>query len=158
MGEQGEKRAQAVEDKGAKMDKDTKWLINNKLNSEITKLREETNAGVEKLALLSAENRAQMKKEMLYAIRSAADVAKDDLKAAVKDAEKKMVDYQAKAKKAHADNKVAQDALKSEIEANAKEAAREINDAVATEARALLALNTAQSKAIKKSNTRLDAY
>merc|ERR1711988_1252067 len=69
-----------------------------------------------------------------------------------------MVDYQAKAKKAHADNKVAQDALKSEIEANAKEAAREINDAIATEARAMLALNTAQSKAIKKSNTRLDAY
>merc|ERR1719498_474864 len=156
--EQGEKRAQAVEDKGAKMDKDTKWLINNKLDSEITKLREETNAGVEKLALLSAENRAQMRKEMLYAIRSAADVAKDDLKTAMKDAEKKMLAYQAKAKKAHADNKVARDALKSEIEANAKEAAREVNDAIATEARAILALKTAQAKAIKKSNTRLDAY
>merc|ERR1711968_54868 len=85
--EQGEKRAQAVEDKGAKMDKDTKWLINNKLDSEITKLREETNAGVEKLALLSAANRAQMKKEMLYAIRSAAEVAHDDLKLAVSDVE-----------------------------------------------------------------------
>merc|ERR1719486_5807 len=37
--EKGEKDAQMVEAKGEKMDKDTKWLMNNKLNAEITKLR-----------------------------------------------------------------------------------------------------------------------
>merc|ERR1711959_861192 len=42
--EKGEKRAQLVEKRGAKMDKDTRWLINNKLNTEISKLRDETNA------------------------------------------------------------------------------------------------------------------
>merc|ERR1711998_284402 len=57
----GEKRAQLVEERGTKMDKDTKWLINNKLDTEITKLRDETNAGVEALALQSKEARAQMK-------------------------------------------------------------------------------------------------
>merc|ERR1711970_799967 len=46
----GEKRAQLVEKRGAKMDKDTRWLINNKLNTEISKLRSETNASVEALA------------------------------------------------------------------------------------------------------------
>merc|ERR1712054_518344 len=83
--DQGEKRAQLVEERGTKMDKDTKWLLNNKLDTEITKLRDETNAGVEALALQSKEARDQMKKEMLYAIRTAAEVAKDDLDLAVKD-------------------------------------------------------------------------
>merc|ERR1712196_413042 len=49
----GEKRAQLVEKRGAKMDKDTRWLLNNKLNTEISKLRDETNASVEALALQS---------------------------------------------------------------------------------------------------------
>merc|ERR1719335_1450550 len=34
----GEKRAQLVEERGTKMDKDTKWLVNNKLDTEITKM------------------------------------------------------------------------------------------------------------------------
>merc|ERR1712054_542266 len=54
----GEKRAQLVEERGTKMDKDTKWLLNNRLDSEITKLRDETDAGVEALALQSKEARA----------------------------------------------------------------------------------------------------
>merc|ERR1719487_3121340 len=33
----GEKRAKLVEERGNKMDKDTKWMINNRLNTEITK-------------------------------------------------------------------------------------------------------------------------
>merc|ERR1711912_184617 len=56
----GEKRAKLVEERGVKMDKDTKWLINHKL-------REETDASVESLALLNKEAREQQKKEMLYA-------------------------------------------------------------------------------------------
>merc|ERR1711988_1114769 len=86
----GEKRAQLVEKRGEKMDKDTRWLINNKLNTEISKLRDETNASVEALALQSKAARAEMKKEMLYAIRSAAEVAKQDLAIAIRDGVKKM--------------------------------------------------------------------
>jgi len=156
--EKGEKDAQMVEAKGEKMDKDTKWLVNNKLNAEITKLREETNAGVEKLALMSEEARAEMKKEMLFAIRSAAEVADEDLKLAVGDVKSKMTAFAKKADEAHTDNKAARDALKAEIAANAKEAARDITAAVATDARAQLALRTAQAKAIKKTNTKLTAY
>merc|ERR1719183_2504275 len=86
----GEKRAKLVEKRGAKMDKDTRWLVNNKLNTEISKLRDETNASVEALALQSKSARAEMKKEMLYAIRSAAQVARSDLKIAIRDGIKKM--------------------------------------------------------------------
>merc|ERR1711970_89559 len=58
----GEKRAKQVEENGAKMDKDTKWLVENQLNAEITKLRDETNASVETLALMNKDARDQMKK------------------------------------------------------------------------------------------------
>merc|ERR1711968_403342 len=92
----GENRAKEVEANGEKMNADTKWLVENKLNAEITKLRDETSGSVEALALQSKEARDEMKAEMLYAIRSAAEVAKADLQLAVKDGVEKMVAFQAK--------------------------------------------------------------
>merc|ERR1719311_1089362 len=154
----GEKRAQLVEKRGEKMDKDTRWLINNKLNTEISKLRDETNASVEALALQSKEARSEMKKEMLYAIRSAADVAKRDLKIAIHEGVKKMKAFQKKASSSHAKSALARKALASRISRNAKEVSRMIRDAVATDARARLALKAETAKAIKKTNMRVDAY
>merc|ERR1711959_454390 len=154
----GEKRAQLVEKRGAKMDKDTRWLVNNKLNTEISKLRDETNASVEALALQSKEARSEMKKEMLYAIRSAADVAKRDLKIAIRDSVKKMQSFQKRAAASHASSALARKALASRIAANAKSVSRMIRDAVSTDARARLALKAETAKAIKKTNTRVDAY
>merc|ERR1711966_514988 len=154
----GEKRAQLVEKRGAKMDKDTRWLINNKLNTEISKLRDETNASVEALALQSKEARSEMKKEMLYAIRSAADVAKRDLKIAIRDGINKMKSFQKRAAKSHANSAMARKALAVRIAANAKGVSRMIRDAVATDARSRLALQAETAKAIKKTNTRVDAY
>merc|ERR1711970_685827 len=117
----GEKRAKQVEENGAKMDKDTKWLVENQLNAEITKLRDETNASVETLALMNKDARDQMKKEMLYAIRTAAEVAKADLDLAVKDGVEKMIAFEAKAADTHAASAEAREALKDEIAANAEE-------------------------------------
>merc|ERR1719451_89377 len=154
----GEKRAQLVEKRGAKMDKDTRWLINNKLNTEISKLRAETNASVEALALQSKAARAEMKKEMLYAIRSAADVAKRDLKIAIRDGVNKMKAFQKKASASRAHSALARKALASRIAANAKSVSRMIRDAVATDARSRLALKAETAKAIKKTNMRVDAY
>merc|ERR1719159_102680 len=154
----GEKRAQLVEKRGAKMDKDTRWLINNKLNTEISKLRDETNASVEALALQSKEARSEMKKEMLYAIRSAASVAKRDLKIAIHEGVKKMKAFQKKSAKSHAKSALARKALAARIASNAKSVSRMIRDAVATDARARLALKAETAKAIKKTNMRVDAY
>merc|ERR1712072_762555 len=109
-----------------KMDKDTRWLINNKLNTEISKLRDETNASVEALALQSKEARSEMKKEMLYAIRSAADVAKRDLKIAIRDGINKMKSFQKRAAKSHANSAMARKALAARIAANAKGVSRMI--------------------------------
>jgi len=103
------------------MDKDTKWLVNNKLNSEISALRDETNASVESLSLLNKEARDQMKKEMLYAIRTAAELAKTDLDIAVKEGVKKMTAFEKKAAESHAASEAEREALKAEIASNAAE-------------------------------------
>merc|ERR1711988_37571 len=150
MIKKGEQRAQLVEERGAKMDKDTKWLMNNKLNSEIHKLKDETDRSVQDLAALNAESRAQMRKEILYAVRTAAEVAKDDLKIAMDDAKKKMVAFESKAAKVHAKSAMERKALEGEIKANAKEVSRMLTDAVETDARA--------QDAIKKTNKRVTAY
>merc|ERR1711998_76182 len=153
----GEKRAKQVEENGAKMDKDTKWLVENQLNAEITKLRDETNASVETLALMNKEARDQMKKEMLYAIRTAAEVAKTDLNLAIKDGEEKMIAFEAKAAQSHADSAEAREALKDEIAANAADASQMIRDAVATDALAQASLAHETAAAIKETNTNIDA-
>merc|ERR1712054_255754 len=153
----GEKRAQLVEERGSKMDKDTKWLVNNKLDTEITKLRDETNAGVEALALQSKEARAQMKKEMLYAIRTAADDAAADLDLAVKDGVKKLIAFNKKSAAVHAKSALERKNLNDEIAANAKEVSRMIKDAVSTDARAQTSLRQETAKAIKKTNTDITA-
>merc|ERR1719230_462351 len=153
----GENRAKEVEANGEKMNADTKWLIENKLNAEITKLRDETSGSVEALALQSKEARDEMKAEMLYAIRSAAEVAKADLQLAVKDGVEKMVAFQAKSKSVHSEAEEARDALKAEIAANSAEVTTMVQDAMATDARAQALLKQQTAEAIKKTNTQLDA-
>merc|ERR1711871_1245258 len=155
--ETGEKRAKLVEKNGEKMDKDTQWLVNNKLSTEISKLRAETDMSVEALANLTEEARAEMRKEMIYAIRSAADVAKQDLELAIKEGTEKMIAFEAKAAAQHADSEAARNVLKEQIAANAKEISTMIKDAVDTDAQAQSALQTATAAKLKKTNTQIDA-
>merc|ERR1711871_943123 len=155
--ETGEKRAKLVEKNGEKMDKDTQWLVNNKLSTEISKLRAETDSSVEALANLTEEARAEMRKEMIYAIRSAADVAKQDLELAVKEGTEKMIAFEAEAAAQHADSEAARNVLKEQIAANAKEISTMIKDAVDTDAQAQVSLRTGTAAKIKKTNTQIDA-
>merc|ERR1711968_410535 len=99
-----------------------------------------------------------MKAEMLYAIRTAAEVAKADLDLAVRDGVKKMIAFQAKSAEVHATAANARADLKSEIAANAKEIAAEIQGAVAADAAAQKALGDETSKAIEKTNKDITAY
>merc|ERR1711959_385736 len=154
----GEQRAQLVKKRGAKMDKDVRTIINYKLSAEITKLRSETNASVEALALQSKEARAEMKKEMLYAIRSASQVAKADLNQAVLIANKKFVAFEKKASASHAKSALERKAIKAQAVAAGKSISRMLRDAVATVNRAQLAYADETAKAIKKSNMAVDAH
>merc|ERR1712054_499093 len=141
----GEKRAELVEERGEKMDKDTKFLVNNKLDAEITALRKSTDASVEALRLQSKEARKPAAKEMLYAIRSSAQVAHSDLKIAIQDGVDTMTKFEGKA-------------LAAEIEASAKSVSRMVRDAVATVAKAQTCLRAETAGKIKKHDLRVDAY
>merc|ERR1711871_1159977 len=80
----GETRMAAAETKLMKLNKKTKAALNVKITAEISKLTKRANDQIEGLRLSSAEARKEMKKELLYAIRSMADQAKKNLDAAVK--------------------------------------------------------------------------
>merc|ERR1711988_1008406 len=154
----GEKRAKEVEAKGEKMDADTKWLVENKLKTEIDKLRDETNASVETLALMNKEARDQMKAEMLYAIRTAAEVAKADLDLAIADGVKKMIAFEEKSAEVHGTAAAGRAELKTEIAANADEITRMIKDAVDTDAAAQTTLMQETAKALEETNTQITAH
>merc|ERR1712054_192887 len=154
----GEKRAKLVEERGVKMDKDTQWLINNNINTQIAKLRAETDKSVGHLAALTSEARKEMKKEMLYAIETAADDAAEELAKAIKDGEKKMIAFEKKAAATHAASALARKELAKSIEDNAAEVSNMLKDAVAADARAQTLMQQETQEAIKKTNTNINAY
>merc|ERR1712159_656696 len=154
----GEQRAQLVEKRGKKMDKDMRWLANHKLEQEITALRDETNKSVKQLATQNAEARKQLKEEMLYAVNSAAEVAESDLKIAMKDASDKMAAFSKKAAASHANSAAERAALAASIAANAKAVSQMLADSLNTATAAITAQRLAVAKEIKKTNTQLDAH
>merc|ERR1711998_123476 len=83
----GEARMSSAEKKLTEMNKKTKAALNVKITSEISKLSKRANSQIEGLRLNSAEARKEMRKELLYAVRSMADEAKKNLDAATKWAE-----------------------------------------------------------------------
>ena len=101
-----------------------------------------------------------MRKEMLYAIRSAvhAKQAKTDLDDAVATGVKKNTAYEEKAAASPDASEEARSALKTEIADNADEVTRMINDAVDTDARAQASLRQQTAAAIKKTNDNISAY
>merc|ERR1712096_523422 len=117
-----------------------------------------THKSLEAIALESKSARAQLKKEMLYAIRSSADVAKKDLSLAVRNAKKKMVKFLAKSARIKARSAMQRKALAASIARNSRSVSRMLRDAVATQSRAQLALHAETAKKIKRTNTRVTAY
>ena len=124
------------------------------MNRIETVFRNRTNASVEKLTLLNKEAREEMRKEMLYAIRSAvhAKQAKTDLDDAVATGVKKNTAYEEKAAASPDASEEARSALKTEIADNADEVTRMIKDAVDTDARAQASLRQQTAAAINNPN------
>merc|ERR1712054_505387 len=154
----GEKRAQLVEKRGKQMDKDTQWLINNNLKEKIAKLQRETNASVDQLAAEGKRARAALRRQMIYAVKSMAKVAKDDLALAMKDSVKTMNAFQKKASAAHKKSAADRARIAATIKANAKDISRRIRDAVLFDARSQNALREETQKKIKNVHNRLDIF
>merc|ERR1712159_609071 len=99
----GEVRMMKAEMKLKALNKKTKSSLNMRITSEVSKLAKESASQIENLRLSSKKARSEMRRELLYAVRSAAAEAKKNLVAAVKMA--KVAFAVANAKEAHAARK-----------------------------------------------------
>merc|ERR1740130_1684829 len=154
----GEKRMAKAEGNLVAMHAKTKASMQMRITAQISKYAKQAASQIEGLRLSSKEARAEMKKEMLYAVRSAAALAKQNLAAAAKDAKAKFAAASAKEVKAATKNAAARAALAGKIAADKKFAVRALKDAVGGLTRSLLALQTETAKKIKKTNRRVDAF
>jgi hypothetical protein len=154
----GEKRMSAAETKLTGMNTKTKAALNMKITTEISTLTKRANSQIEGLRLNSAEARKEMKKELLYAIRSMADEAKKNLDDAVTVATAAFVGVNAREAKAAEKSAAGRAAIAASIKIEAANAKQELADSVATMQRSLLSLQTQTRKKIKKTNKRVTAY
>jgi hypothetical protein len=154
----GEKRMAKAEAGLVAMHAKTKASMQMRITAQISKYAKQAASQIEGLRLSSKEARAEMKKEMLYAVRSAAALAKENLAAAAKNAKAKFAAASAKEATAAVKNAAARAALAGKIAADKKFAARALKDAVGGMTRSLLALQTETAKKIKKTNRRVDAF
>merc|ERR1711881_615957 len=156
--QKGERRAAAVLKVGKAMNKKTQAAMTLRLKAEVSKLAKETHSSLEAIALQSKAARAELKKEMMYAIRSAASVAKKDLRLAIAAGKRKMLAFMRRSAASKARSALARRALMVKLNRNKRSVARMISGAVATQTRAQLALRAETAKKIKKTNMRVTAY
>jgi len=154
----GEARMSRAEAKLVGMNKKTKAALNMKITTEISALTKRANSQIEGLRLNSAEARKEMKKELLYAVRSMADEAKKNLDDATKVAEQVFISTFADEAKAAKKSAAGRAAIAASIKKEAAVAEDQLQAAVSTMQRSLLALKTETEKKIKKSNKRVSAY
>merc|ERR1712100_632580 len=76
----GEQRALKIEKKMRSINKKTRAALNNRITTEISHLAKNIHSQIDELNLQTASARAEMRKEVLYAIKSAAAIAKANLK------------------------------------------------------------------------------
>merc|ERR1712159_511300 len=156
--QKGEQRAKKIEKMAKKMNKKTRDALSARVSTEIGTLTKSIHADIEDLNLATKSARAQMKRQILYAIRSAAALAKRNLKKVVTWANKKFLGLHQRLAASNKKNAAGRAALLADIQADKKQAARALRDAVGAQARALLALKEETAKKIKKTNSRVDAY
>merc|ERR1719163_691253 len=154
----GEVRMMKAENKLKDMNKKTKASLNMRITSEVSKLAKDSAAQIENLRLSSKKARSEMRRELLYAVRSAAAEAKKNLAAAVASAKVAFAVANAKERHAARKNAAGRAALARSIAANKRAAKRQLNDAVGSMNRSLLALKVETAKKIKKTNHKVTAY
>merc|ERR1711871_1672551 len=109
-------------------------------------------------ALNSKEARAEMRKELLYAVREMSDEAQKNLAEAKAKAKTRFEQINAAEDKAASESAAGRAALANEIKVQKTAAQRELYDAVATLNSAMLALKEQTKKDISKTNRRVDQY
>merc|ERR1719271_160719 len=156
--QKGEQRAVALEKKMKKINKKTRAALSAKVSTMISALRKRTAKSIYALNLETKAARAEMRKEIIYAVKSAAADAKSNLKKAVQWANGRFAALNTLAARNSKHAKAARAKLGASISHEQKRAKAVIANAVAAQNRALLALKSETAKKIKKTNRRISSY
>merc|ERR1711981_1471791 len=154
----GEQRALKIEEKMKSINKKTRAALNNRVSTEISALAKNIHSQIDELNLQTKAARAEMRKEVLYAIKSAAAIAKANLKKKVAWAEAQFASLHKGLSAEEKKGGAARAALSASIARNKKHVIDQIGDAVATQQRALLGLKEETAKKIKKTNRNISAH
>merc|ERR1711998_239386 len=137
----GEARAMQIEKKMKDVNKKTRAKLNQRITVEISELNLQTKAA-----------RAEMKKQIQYAIKSESELAKQNLKKTVEWAEGEFSKLNANLKAEANKSEGERAALAAKVAADKKHAVEQIDNAVATQNKALLALQQEMHHEVKKTN------
>merc|ERR1711871_226415 len=153
----GEQRALQIEKKMKDINAKTRAAMNNRITTEIGTLSKSIHSQIDELNLQTKEARAQMKAEILFAIKSAAALAKDNLKKTVEWAEGEFAklnqNLQNEAKLSAGERA----AMAETVAKDKAHAQAQIENAVAAQNKALSALTQETESSIKKTNKSLTA-
>jgi hypothetical protein len=144
----GEQRALQVEKKMAGVNKKTVEQMNTRITTEIGALAKNLHSQLAQLALDTKEARAQMKKEILEEVDVAKKLAAQNLKAAVAWSEGEFSKLHANLEAEAKLGGDARAAMKAQNDADKLAAEARLNDAVATQAAALLSYRQEMCKEI----------
>merc|ERR1711988_571570 len=154
----GEARAKQLESHMKDLNKKTRAELNTKITTEISVLSKKIHTKVNELQLMTKAARAQMKAEIMEALKDEAKLAKSNLKKVIAWSEGEFTKLNnglaAEAKKSAGERA----ALKAKIAADKKTITGQINNAVAAQAASLEALTNNNRAAIKKTNKSLTAH
>merc|ERR1711970_611673 len=134
----GEQRALQIEKKMKAVNAKTRASMNQKITTEITHLENHIHSEITTLTLETAEARAEMKKEIIFAIKSASEVAAQNLKDTVAWAEGRFSDLETQLAADMKRGKEGRAKMKATIDADKKNAADALDNAVAEQNKALL--------------------
>merc|ERR1711959_669027 len=154
----GEQRALGIEKKMKGMNAKMKAALNQQVTTEIGTLPKHIHGQINELNLQTAAARAEMRKEILFAIKSAAALAKQNLKKQVAYTEARFSGLEKSHAAANAKNAAGRAALTASVKANKASAVAALKNAMAAQNRALLALRQETAKKVSKTNKNIAAH
>merc|ERR1711968_19841 len=126
----GEARALAIEKKMSDVNAKTRSQMNNRITTEISELSKNIHSQITELTLQTKEARAEMKKEIIFAIKSAEELAKKNLENAITWAEGEFTKLHTNLDAEEAKGADARESFKATIDANKANAMATLNEAI----------------------------
>merc|ERR1711988_1200183 len=148
----------AIEKKMKNINKKNRAELSAKVSTMISSLRKSTSRSIYALDMENKAARAELKKEILYAVRAAAKTAKKNLKKSVQWANGRFAALNTVLSRNNRKSAAARARLNRQINREQRRASFAIRNAVASQNRALLALKTETAKRLKKANNKLSGH